>query len=119
MLKAPGRILWYVSGGSKELAAISHLDEIVLDRPKELFRRFRRYGTFEWRHLYETCGGDVSKEVMALLFSHTFPLRRRVPLGEIWNVFDEDGVARSLQSPRKIEPCTFRKLLKLGYPEQK
>ncbi len=118
MLKAPGRILWYVSGGSKELAAISHLDEVVLDRPKELFRRFRRYGTFEWRHLYETCGGDVSKEVMALLFSHTFPLRRRVPLGEIWNVFDEDGVARSLQSPRKIEPCTFRKLLKLGYPEQ-
>ena len=118
MLKAPGRILWYVSGGSKELAAISHLDEVVLDRPKELFRRFRRYGTFEWRHLYETCGGDVSKEVMALLFSHTFPLRRRVPLDEIWNVFDEDGVARSLQSPRKIEPGTFRKLLKLGYPEQ-
>ena len=118
MLKAPGRILWYVSGGSKELAAISHLDEVVLDGPKELFRRFRRYGTFEWRHLYETCSGDVSKVVMALLFSHTFPLRRRVPLEEIWNVFDEDGVARSLQSPRKVEPGTFRKLLKLGYPEQ-
>ena len=118
MLKAPGRILWYVSGQSKEIAAISHLDEVVLDRPKELFRRYRRYGTFEWRHLYETCGGDVSKKVMSLLFSHTFPLRRRVPLDEIWKVFDEDRVARSLQSPRKIQPGTFRKLLKLGYPEQ-
>ena len=118
MLTAPGRILWYVSGNSKEIAAVSHLDEVVLDRPKELFRKFRRYGTFEWRHLYETCGGDISKKVMALLFSHTFPLRRRVPLDEIWKVFDEDGVARTLQSPRKIQPGTFRKLFRLGYPEQ-
>ena len=118
MLTAPGRILWYVSGDSKEIAAVSHLDEVVLDRPKELFRRFRRYGTFEWKHLYETCGGDISKKVMALLFSHTFPLRRRVPLDDIWEVFDEDGVARTLQSPRKIQPGTFRKLFRLGYPEQ-
>ena len=119
MLQAPGRILWYVSGDSREIVAISHLDEVVLDRPKELFRRFRRYGAFEWRDLYDTCGGDVSSTVMALLFSHTFSLRRRVPLDEIWNVFDEDGVGHSLQSPRKIDPSTFRKLLKLGYPEQK
>ena len=118
MLTAPGRILWYVSGNSKEIAAVSHLDEVLLDRPKELFRRFRRYGTFEWRDLYETCGGDISKKVMALLFSHTFALRRRVPLDEIWKVFDEDGVARTLQSPRKIQPGTFRKLFRLGYPEQ-
>ena len=83
MLAAPGRILWYVSRSSREIAAVSHLDEVVLDGPKELFRRFRRYGTFEWKHLYEICGGDISKDVMALLFSHTFPLRRPVPLDEI------------------------------------
>ena len=118
MLTAPGRILWYVSENSKEIAAVSHLDEVVLNRPKELFRRFRRYGTFEWRDLYETCGGDISKKVMALLFSHTFALRRRVPLEEVWKVFEEDGVARMLQSPRKIQPGTFRKLFRRGYPEE-
>ncbi len=118
MLTAPGRILWYVSGNSREIVATSHLDQVVLDRPKELFRRFRRYGAFEWRHLYKTCDGDVSKKVMALLFSHTFPFRRRVPLNEIWEVFDEDGVARSLQSPRSIHLGTFQKLLELGYSEQ-
>ena len=117
MLTAPGRVLWYVSGDSKEIAAVSHLDEIVLDKPKELFKRFRRYGTFEWRHLYQTCGGDTSKTIMALLFSHTFPLRRPVPLEEIWKVFDEDGVGRTLQSPRRIQAGTFRKLFTLGYPE--
>ena len=119
MLTAPGRILWYVSGSSGELAAISLLDEVVVGGPKELFRRFRKQGTFEWRDLYETSRGDVSRMVMALVFSHTFPLRRRVPLDEIWEVFDEDQVGRSLQSPRKIKHGTFCKLLRLGYPEKK
>ena len=118
MLTAPGRILWYVSGDSKEIAAVSHLDEVVLDKPKELFRKFRRFGTYEWRDLYETCGGDITKKVMALLFSHTFPLRRRVPLDEIRKVFDEDGVGLTLQSPRKIQFGTFLKLFSLGFPEQ-
>ena len=119
MLTAPGRILWYVSGSSGELAAVSFLDEVVVGGPKELFRRFRKQGTFEWKDLYETSRGDVSRKVMALVFSHTFPLRRRVPLDEIWKVFDEDQVGRSLQSPRKIKHDTFCKLLRLGYPEKK
>lgn len=118
VLTAPGRILWYVSGNSREIAAVSHLDEVVLDGPKELFRKFRRYGTFEWKHLYEICDGDISKKAMALLFSHTFPLRRRVPLKEIRKVFAEDGVSQTPQAPRKIPAGTFQKLFRLGYPEQ-
>ena len=118
MLTTPGRILWYVSRDPKEIAAVSHLDEVVLDKPKELFRKFRRYGTFEWRDLYETCGGDITKKVMALLFSHTFSLQRPVPLDEIRKVFDEDGIGLTLQSPRKIQLGTFLKLFSLGFPEQ-
>ena len=118
MLTAPGRILWYVSESSREIAAVSHLDKVVLDTPKELFRKFKRYGTFEWRHLYELCDGDISKKVMALLFSHTFPLRRRVPLDEIREVFAEDEVGLTLQSPSKIQFDTFLKLFSLGFPEQ-
>ena len=118
MLQAPGRILWYVSGDSREIAAVSHLDDVVLDTPKELFRKFRRIGTFEWRDLFEICGGDISKKVMALLFSHTFPLQRRITLDEIREVFDEDRVGLTLQSPSKIQPVTFRKLFNLGFPEQ-
>ena len=116
MLTTPGRILWYVSGDSKEIAAVSHLDEVVLDKPKELFRKFRRYGTFEWRDLYETRGGDITKKVMALLFSHTFSLQRPVPLDEIRKVFDEDGIGQTLQSPRKIQLGAFLKLFSLGFP---
>lgn len=118
VLTTPARILWYVSGASQEIAAVSHLDEVVLDTPKELFRRFKRYGTSEWNDLCETCDGDISKKIMALLFSHTFPLRRRVALNELRKVFDDDGVAQTPQSPRKIPAETFLKLFNLGYPEQ-
>ena len=117
MLRPPGRILWYVSGEGK-VVAVSHLDEVVVDTPKELFRRFAKYGTLEWRNLYDMCKRDISKELMALQFSHTFPLRREVPLAEVRKVFDEDSIGQSFQSPRKIPPATFRKLFQLGYPEQ-
>ena len=118
MLRGPGRILWYVSGGPREIVAVSHLDEVVVDTPKELFRRFKRYGTLEWRDLYRMCGGDISRQLMALRFSHTFPFRTRISLEKIWAAFDEDGVGRSLQSPRVIPLQTFRRLFELGYPEE-
>ena len=117
MLRGPGRILWYVSGDPKEIVGISHLDEVVTAAPKELYRRFVKYGTLEWRDLYRMCGGDVSKELMALRFSHTFPLRERVSLEKLWAAFDEDDVGRSLRAPRKIPLQTFRRLFQLGFPE--
>ncbi|MCY4528799.1 MAG: hypothetical protein OXD46_07225 [Chloroflexi bacterium] len=118
MLRAPGRILWYVSGKRGEIICVSHLDQVEMATPKELFRRFEKYGTLEWEDLYKMCGGDVSKELMALRFSHTFPLTRAVPLTEVWKVFDEYGIGRSLQSPRKIPFDTFKKLFQIGYQEQ-
>ena len=117
MLSPPGRILWYVSG-EKKVVAVSHLDDVAVDTPKELFRRFAKYGTLEWQSLYEMCERDVSKKLMALQFSYTFSFRRNVPLDEVRRVFDEDGVGQSFQSPRKIPLTTFGKLFQLGYPEQ-
>ena len=118
MLKAPGRILWYVSGKRGEVICVSRLDQVEMDPPKELFRRFEKYGTLEWEDLYKMCAGDVTKELMALRFSHTFPLTRPVSLTEVWQAFEEDGIGRSLQSPRRIPFDTFNKLLQLGYQEQ-
>ncbi len=118
MLNVPARILWYISGDRGEIAYISRLDEVVIDTPKELFRRFRRFGTLEWADLYEMCGRNIDTNLMALKFSHTFPLDRSVPLNEIWEVFDEDGVGRSVQAPTRLPESTFRKLIERGYPEE-
>ena len=57
MLRVPGRILWYVSGKRGEVVCVSHLDEVEIDTPKELFRRFEKYGTLEWEDLSQDVWG--------------------------------------------------------------
>ena len=41
MLKPPGRILWYVSKDKQQIIAVSRLDEVAIDTPKELLRKFK------------------------------------------------------------------------------
>ena len=117
-LTTPARVLWYVSGSQNQIVGSSHLDEVVIDIPKVLFRRFSRYGTLEWQDLHDMCGGVISRDLMALNFSHTFPLNRPVPLSEVRRVFEEDGLGWSLQGPRKLPSNTYRKLFELGYKMQ-
>ena len=118
MLKAPGRILWYVSGTIGQIVAVSYLDSVVIDTPKELLRQFKKFGTLEWEDLFEMCEGDISRELMALKFSHTFPFRKPISLKAIRTIFKEDDVKLSLQSPLKIPAKRFWKLFQLGYPIQ-
>ena len=71
MLTVPARILWYISENRQEISHVSRLDEVVIDTPKELFRRFRRYGTLEWADLYAMCGQDIRYESDGVeIFTH-------------------------------------------------
>ena len=118
VLTVPARILWYISENRHEISHVSRLDEVVVDTPKELFRKFKRYGTLEWSDLYEMCRQNIDANLMALRFSHTFPLKRPIPLDEIWEVFEEDNVGRSVQGPVRLPRSTFRELFERGYPEE-
>ena len=119
MMQRPARILWYVSGrGHKKIVAVSHLDDVVIDTPRELLRQFSKYGTLDWADLFRMCGGDTLMKLMALRFSQTFSLRMVVPLAEVRRVFEEDGVGLSFPSPVRMGAGTFRKLFELGFPEQ-
>ena len=115
MLKIPGRILWYVSRNKKQIIAVSHLDDVVFGTPKVLFNKFKKFGVLKWNDLHEMCEGDLSKELMALQFSHTFLFREPVPLRTMRTVYKNSIV---LQGPSKIPPKTFDKLFQLGYPDQ-
>lgn len=116
MLRAPGRILWYVSGHIGEIVAISHLDEVEIDVPKALFRKHQKFGILEWKDLYEFCGRDITKEIMALKFSRTFMFRHRISLQEFRKILHEDELGESLQSPSLLPLNTMTKLFRLGYP---
>ena len=117
MLKAPARILWYVSGERhKQMVAISHLDTVETDSPRKLFKRFRRRGILDWNQIYEMCGGDLDTEIMALTFSHTFPFVEPITLDVLQAIYSEDQHNLVLQSPSSIPPSTFQKLFRFGFP---
>ena len=117
ILKTPGRILWYVSRSQKQIVAVSHLDEVVVDTAKELLKRFKKFGILGWEELYRMCAGDTSMELMALRFSHTFVFRRRIPLKAVRAVYQEDASGLTVQVPTSMPASRFEKLFKLGFPD--
>lgn len=118
MLKAPGRILWYVSGDQGKIVAISRLDKVVIGSPRELLRQFKPLGVLDWKGLYEMCDGNISSELMVLRFSHTFPFREGIPLSRIREVFQAASVEPLFQSPSRVPMQVFNKLYRLGYPDR-
>ena len=116
MLRAPARILWYVSQSQKQIVAVSYLDDVAIDTPKTLFKQFKKFGILEWKHLYEMCGGNSSKRLMALKFSHSFIFRNPIPLDVIRSIFKNNNTGLSLRGPLKLRPEIFRKLYKQGFP---
>ena len=118
MLKPPARLIWYVSGNQQKIVALSHLDEVDIGPLKDIYKRFRRFGILKWDDLYEMCEGDVTKQIMALKFSHTFPFRKPLSLDTIRTIYNEDNVGLSLQSPSVIPIETFQKMFRSGYSNQ-
>ncbi len=113
-LKAPGRILWYVSktGSGKNSSSIlgairacSLLDEIVIAKPKDLHRRFRRLGIYSFKDVLKTARDDFNREIMAVKFSDTQLFKKPVELRDIEKIL---GRKISVRAPYKITTEGFR-----------
>lgn len=116
MLRAPSRVMWYVSAPKKEIVAVSQLDEIHVDNPREIFKMHRGLGILEWREIYELCGHDLSSKIMALRFSHTYPLRNNVPLDDVRRVYEKHlGKTFNPVSPRDVSAGVFEDLYRMGF----
>ncbi len=119
IVKYPGRILWYISdkgelSGIKSIRACSRIAEVVVDKPKALFRRFKRLGVYEWSEVFKTAGNDLDTNVMAIRFHDTELLR---PVK--WDVFQEvlkaNSVRTNLESPVKISSKVFEEIYALAF----
>lgn len=115
MIKPPGRILWYVSRPDKQIVAVSRLDDVAVDTPKVLFGKFQKFGILKWPDLYEMCDGEVTIEIMALLFSHTFLFREPISLATMREIFRRNEVGLTLQSPRRIPAKIFEEIFRHGF----
>jgi len=112
---APGRILWYVSqGADKEGAmavkACSRLEEVLVAKAKELFRRFRRLGVYERRDVINCAGGSPDGKVMALRF--TLTERFKSPVSLQW--LNDNGIKGNFPGPREISCDEFSLIYKKG-----
>ncbi|MBD2776958.1 GNAT family N-acetyltransferase [Iningainema tapete] len=119
-LKAPGRILWYVSkagsgrNNSSILGAIracSRLDEIVIDKPTDLHKRFRRLGIYSFKDVMRTARDDFNREIMAVKFSDTELFKKPIELKEIEQLL---GKKISVRAPYRITTEAFIMIYNLG-----
>ena len=118
MIQAPGLILWYESAPRKCIVAISLLDAVLVDKPKALFRTFRKFGILDWRELYAMCDGDTNRNLMAIKFSHTFLFRNPVTLNELNRIYRFHGKRPILQSPSRVSQEISKTILERGFEVQ-
>lgn len=121
VLICPGRILWYVSKdkncyGTMCIRACSLIDNVVIDKPKELFKRYRRLGVYDWPDLLSVADGDFNKEIMAVQFSDTELLEVPIEWECLKQILaDEEGRTAPIQSPVLISDRTFERIYRLGF----
>ena len=93
VLKAPGRILWYISSGRNEykgvkaISACSYIDEVVIDAPKALYSRYKRLGVYKWRDVLRVAGNRIDTNIMAFRFSGTEVFHNPIHLDELRSIW--------------------------------
>ena len=121
MIQPPARILWYESGG-QGIVAISHLDDVEIGQPKDVFRNNRLLGTLGWRDIREMCRGKQIGEVqdiMALRFSHTHLFRTQVSFAALKRIYGKHKLKSPVvQSPSRVPRAAFLDIYRAGFPGQ-
>ncbi len=116
---APARVLWYVTKnqkypGSMQLRACSRIEEVVHGKPKDLFRRFRRLGVYEWQHVFELSKFDLDREIEAFRFSDTEVFEKPIGFERLQVVLRSFGVRSTFQSPTRVPNEAFTVLYREG-----
>lgn len=113
-LTVPGRILWYVSQGdglgSMTIKACSQLEEVVVGKPKDLFRRFQRLGVYQWQDVYAAADHNVTNDVAAFRFRMTERFAKPVGM----DTLEALGIRGPFMSPRQISDAQFMAIYKHG-----
>lgn len=120
--EAPARILWYVSGGGKMgthkkmIVGCSYLTEVHTGKGQDLFRRFKRYGIYEWEHIYDLCGREKDENIRALKFSHTELFKRPVLYDEVQQVLAQNGfkTPNTFAGPMLVSKEVFFDIYEMG-----
>lgn len=119
VLTAPARVLWYVKKdpdycGSMAIRACSSIDEVIVAKPKDAYRRFQRLGVYRWDDVFEIAEQNLDNDVMAFQFSATELFSRPIHWDSAREVLQRHGHKARIQSPVKITEACFLELYQLG-----
>lgn len=114
-ITAPARILWYVKKdesrpGSMSIRACSRLLRVEVGTAKDVFRKYRRIGVYEWKTVCQTAGDDPFGHIMALHFADTECFAKPVP----WSFTRDLGVQATFQSPARVSEEAFAAIYRYG-----
>ena len=111
ILKAPSRVLWYISENKSTktkgcICACSYIDEVFIGKPKKLFKQFEDLGIYEWSDIAKTAGDK--ENIMAFIFSDTELFEKNISLKRIETIFSDFERKKFMPlSPIKISQKTF------------
>ena len=110
-LKAPFRILWYVSIDPSyahvgAIRACSLVDEVIIDKPENLFQLFQRLGVYKLSDM-SSIKQDKEGNIMAIRFSYT-ELLNKIELRTVQNILNHPKI--TFQSPYKVDNNVFKQL---------
>jgi GNAT superfamily N-acetyltransferase len=109
-LAGPARVLWYVKQKPGHpvghVRAVSHLVEVVRDRPRTLYNRYARLGV--WTQQQVEAAGKRTGEAMALRVTDTELLKRPLSLDALRAAYDSVGKRFvAPQGPIRVDEHTF------------
>jgi hypothetical protein len=109
-LGPPARILWYVSKepkrqGTGSVRAVSVVEEVVVGRALDLFRRFNRLGIYERKQVLDAA--SKTGRIMAIRFSQTELFDEAIPYDEFKAMLGEVGHKLVVRSPQKLPDEIF------------
>ena len=110
------RVLWYVKNSklhqsSGAIRAISMLDYVDVGKPKDLFRKYNRYGVYKWNHIYTLAKNNIDNEIMAIKFKNTENFKVCIPFNDVNDILKSHGQNKNqFQSPVKIDQKSFEEI---------
>ena len=125
--RAPARILWYVSKdsgsfrGTQAICACSYLDEIILDKPKVVYKALKKLGIYKWKDVLSVAKGDIGNEIMGLRFSHTELFSTSIDIQKLRVLWPriEGKPFTPPQSPVEVSKNMFLEIYSIGQHVEK
>jgi ribosomal protein S18 acetylase RimI-like enzyme len=109
-LAGPARVLWYVKQKPGHpvghVRAVSHLVDVVRDRPRTLYNRYSRLGV--WTQQQVEDAGKRTGEAMALRVTDTELLKHPLSIDALRTVYESVGKRFAApQGPIRVDEHTF------------